>query len=409
MKIKFFYLILGLSTLTLTSCNGQNSNATKNTSQPKSKNIASNFVSGKDYVEFKRARVLDKIGFSKPVEAYSILTPSNWKFSGDIIWNAPGTSCAGNYVSIKSVSPDGKYSFEMMPDVLWSYFEDPQLDQFARQQQHTQSCNYAQPMNAMNYFKKVFVPNELGNPQIIEVKENQKAQQILAEKAEKNRLKMMQYNLGQIQNYTSCITGTVRWSDKEEALIICGVMIGETTVFNQYDGTSAKNYITFITERIVFKYPVGEKEKATNMLAVMMGSIRTNTAWKESVDDFWEKVRMQNHIIHLGKIKMIDDQTAQMGRDIINKGQQNLNAMDANMRSWEAKQQSQDRMHTNFIKTIREVENYSDATGKVELVSGYNHAWSRSDGSSFIMSDNPNFDPSSVFQDQQWKEMKKVD
>jgi hypothetical protein len=62
-----------------------------------------------------------------------------------------------------------------------------------------------------------------------------------------------------------------------------------------------------------------------------------------------------------------------------------------------------------FIKTIREVENYSDATGKVELVSGYNHAWSKSDGSSFIMSDNPNFDPSSVFQDQRWKEMKKVE
>ncbi|MCA0348883.1 MAG: hypothetical protein LCH35_06450 [Bacteroidetes bacterium] len=62
-----------------------------------------------------------------------------------------------------------------------------------------------------------------------------------------------------------------------------------------------------------------------------------------------------------------------------------------------------------FIKTIREVENYSDATGKVELVTGYNHAWSRSDGSSFIMSDNPNFNPSSVFQDQRWKEMKKVE
>jgi len=66
-------------------------------------------------------------------------------------------------------------------------------------------------------------------------------------------------------------------------------------------------------------------------------------------------------------------------------------------------------MHTNFIKTIREVENYRDETSKYEMVSGYDHAWSRGDGTSFILSNNPNFDPSSVLQDQRWKEMKKVD
>ncbi|MGV8878129.1 MAG: hypothetical protein ACOH2A_03765 [Sphingobacteriaceae bacterium] len=53
------------------------------------------------------------------------------------------------------------------------------------------------------------------------------------------------------------------------------------------------------------------------------------------------------------------------------------------------------------------MENYSDESGKVELSSGYNHAWSRSDGSSFILSDDPNFDPSAVSQDQQWKGMKR--
>ncbi len=79
------------------------------------------------------------------------------------------------------------------------------------------------------------------------------------------------------------------------------------------------------------------------------------------------------------------------------------------MRNWEASQQSQDRMHTNFVKAIREVETYKDVTGTVELSSGYNHAWSRGDGSSFIMTDNPNFNPSSVFQDQQWKEMQKTE
>ena len=83
--------------------------------------------------------------------------------------------------------------------------------------------------------------------------------------------------------------------------------------------------------------------------------------------------------------------------------------MDTEMRTWEAKQSSQDKMHTDFIKTIREVENFRDETGKYEMVSGYNHAWSRGDGTSFVLSDNPDFDPAFVFKDQQWKQMKKVD
>lgn len=85
-----------------------------------------------------------------------------------------------------------------------------------------------------------------------------------------------------------------------------------------------------------------------------------------------------------------------------------MGAMDQQMRSWEQQQSSQDRQHTQFVKAIREVETYNDgANGRVELSSGYDHAWSRGDGS-YILSNSPNFDPSSVFQDQAWKPMEQV-
>ena len=105
----------------------------------------------------------------------------------------------------------------------------------------------------------------------------------------------------------------------------------------------------------------------------------------------------------------MDALTKQIGENAIRRGQENLDRMDASMRNWEAKQQSQDRSHSNFIKAIREVEHYRDESGKVELASGYSQAWSRSDGSSFILSNNPNFDPSSVLQDNRWQEMKKIE
>ncbi|MBK8614441.1 MAG: hypothetical protein IPN85_13385 [Flavobacteriales bacterium] len=78
------------------------------------------------------------------------------------------------------------------------------------------------------------------------------------------------------------------------------------------------------------------------------------------------------------------------------------------MRNWEQQQASQDNQHTQFVKTIREVETWNDGSnGRVELTSGYDHAWSRGDGS-YILSNSPNFDPSSVLKDQAWKPMQQV-
>jgi hypothetical protein len=106
---------------------------------------------------------------------------------------------------------------------------------------------------------------------------------------------------------------------------------------------------------------------------------------------------------------MTDELTRSMGNAAIQRGKARLNNMDLQMRSWEQQQNAQDRMHTSFIKTIREVENYRDETGTYEMSSSYSHAWSRGDGNSFVMSNNPNFDPQLVLKDQQWKAMKKVE
>jgi len=416
MKCKnLFVLFITAFSLLLSSCNGQpNPNASNKISNDSGKSDKENtestkYIAGRDYTQFVRARILDKVGFAQPVEAFSVLIPEGWTYDGGVIWNPPGSTCAGINQGMKAVSKDGKFSFEIMPNYMWGFTSDPQVAQFQQQQQFPKYCSFGEPMNAEAYFKQVFAPNELGNPQVISIKENTFGIQALQESNEKSRQELMRYGASQVNFYPSGISATVKWANNSEAIILCGVNIIESVIPNPYNGSYSKSFTSVASERIIFMYPTGEAEKAANMLSVMMGSIRTNTAWKNAVDGFWRSVREQSNREHIGRIQMIDEQTRQIGNAAIKQGQQNLNNMDANMRSWEASQQSQDRIHTNFVKAIREVENYQDETGKIELSSGYNHAWSRSDGSSFIMSDDPNFDPSSVFQDQSWKEMKKVD
>jgi hypothetical protein len=355
--------------------------------------------------------MLDKTAFTEPVEAYSLLLPKGWQQESNIIWNMPGSACAGTLRELRARSGDGKYSFRLFPDIVYSWNTDPQLMHFYMNSGNTSPyCGFRQPLNAEQYLRMVFAPGELNNPQIIKVEPNATVVEEMKLGNEKTRMELMQYGSAQIQFDQSAIHANVRWKNGTEGIVILGVSIIENTVPNLYNGTYNRIYTTMVTKRIVYTYPETESQQALNQFSVIMSSFRTNPSWSETVNKFWKDVRQQKHIAHIGKLRMMDAQTRAMGEAAIRSGQERLKAMDANIRSWEQQQQSSDdRMHTNFIKAIREVEHYQDETGKVELASGYDHAWSRGDGSTFIMSNDPSFDPGSVFQDQNWKEMKKVD
>lgn len=403
----------------LISCNSsaEKSTSTSSTNSPgnndsktASTDAASreDFKEGVDYIVYDRIRIMDKIGFASPAEAYSLLLPRGWTHESDIVWNNPGQSCNGTFKWLKAKSPDGKYSFEIMPDLVYTYVTDPQLQQFYMNSDQGSYCAFRQPVNAEQYLRTVFVADELGNPEIVKVSLNQSVIDQMKQANETIIQESRNYGTGNIQFDQTAINADLRWQDKSEGMVVLGVSTMETIVPNVYDGTSSKIFTSLITKRFVFKYPAGEAEQARQQFSVIMGGVRTNPWWNDEVNKFWKGFREKRHEGHIGRIRMMDAQTKAIAQATIAKGNERLKTMDIELRNWEATQSSQDRMHTNFIKTIREVENYRDETGKYEMVSGYNHAWSRGDGTTFVLSNNPNFNAASAFQDQNWKEMKKV-
>ncbi len=404
-----FILLFFASQSVFTSCNEQTTDTEqKNFSSQKKQ--PEKYNEGTDYLLFERVRILDKAGFTEPQEAYSLLLPKGWTHESEVMWTAPGNACSGTFKKLRAKSADGKYSFEIFPDATYGWNTNAEANQFREDNSGSPSlCAQREPVNAEQYLRNVFVPDELGNPEIIKVESNQYVIEQMQQGNEKIKQELSQYGAVQMQFHQTAINANVEWSDGAEGLVTLGVSILENVVPNIYDGSSSTIYTTAVMNRVVFKFPKSESEQAKNLFSVVMGSIRTNPMWNEAVNKFWKDSRQQSNIAHLGRIKMIDEQTRKMGEQAISSGQERLNNMDMNLRSWEKRQNSQDQMHTSFIKTIREVENYQDETGKYELTSSYNQAWSRGDGSTFIMSNNPNFDPASVLQDQSWKEMKKVD
>lgn len=393
------------SLILATSCNGQDKNKKPVTTTV---NKTSPFREGTDYYVFDRVRIMDRQAFAVPVEAYSLLLPKGWQTQGEVFWTGPGQACAGTNMTFKAQSADGKFSFEMLPYLSWSWSSNPQQMQFNQSLGSTPYCSFGQPVEAEQYLRNVFA-RELNNPTITDIKPNANVVEEMEKFSEKGRRELMRYGASQVNFRNTANIAKVKWNNETAGMVMCGVTNIETAIPNIYNGSVDYSYTSTAAQRVVFKFPAGKSEEAEKMFSVIMGSFRTNPAWKDAVNGFWQSVREQRNRDHIGKIQMMDAQTAAIGKAAIEKGNQRLASMDSQLRSWEAQQSSQDRMHTNFIKTIREVEHYRDETGKIELSAGYNHAWSRSDGTSYILSNSPNFDPSSVFQDQRWKEMKKVD
>lgn len=365
------------------------------------------FVADTDYTEFTRVRIVDRQGFSNYAEACSMLLPKGWKCDGQIIWTAPGQACAGTNLSVHTQSPNGDSSFDILPNFTWGWSADPQVNAFNQQHGSGRFCSTGQPLDAEQFVRQIWA-SELGNPEISDLKVSQDAIASMHLEDDKRRMEMMRYGSAGVEFRHTAITARAKLPNGKWGILFCKVTNAANYVPNKYTGSINVDYMS-AASRMIYVFPESEMKNAEQLMSVVVTGMRTNPAWKQAVDGYWRDVREKNHIAHIGTIRMMDEQTKQIAEQTIAKGNQRLIYMDSQMRNWEARQSTNDKIHNDFIKTIRGVENYRDATGTVELSSGYNHAWSRGDGSSFIMTDNSNFDPSSVFRDQQWQEMRKVD
>jgi hypothetical protein len=270
MKKQFsFILLIGLFQLLLVSCTGQSSNSNKQTTTSKQsttqknpttseKQPTQNFVEGKDYNVFDRVRIMDKQGFTTPVEAYSLLLPKGWQYQGEVIWTMPGQSCAGNNTWLKASSADKKYSLEFLPHIIFSWTTNQQTLQWnLANPGNSPYCSYSQPVGAEQYLRSTFA-QQLGNPQIVKVEPNSAVAAELQTSIDKRNAEAMQYGSGGIKNFASAINAEVKWNDGTEGFVLLASIVSEGIVPNIYTGGQDKIFTSVITKKTVFKYPAGE-------------------------------------------------------------------------------------------------------------------------------------------------------
>ncbi len=355
---------------------------------------ARQYTEGKDYLVLERLRVIDPSGFAQPMEAYSILVPKGWKSSGGITWNV-GSTCMAESVRnrVTVTSPDGGYTLEIYPQQEWDWWDDPMMLQTQIQQAQNpvyRRCAIAQPMDAGQFLQGPLA-HEMG-AQVTGVEPNAELTSALQQQAQALNQQYRQAGVN-VESRPSAALGTLRYPDGGTGVALCSVAMQVSSMPNYMTGGQSTSYSCQATQKVAMRCPAGKEAEARKLLSMVMSSFRINPQWQQGVQ------QMMNNVAAV-------EQSETAKRAAIQRDAANYSA-DLQQRTWEEGQASQDRISEQWGQTLRGVETWHEAGGgSVELSSGYNEAWSRPDGS-YILSNDPLFDPNVALQEN-WKKLDKA-
>lgn len=358
---------------------------------------ASRLVEGKDFVVLERIRLLDEMGFDRPVEAMSVLVPRGWRSEGGVRWKGVN-DCRGEIVTwqMSATSPDGAIRFTVLPVRSFVFHQDQMLQQAALAASQQGGCPVNQPFDAAQYLENL-ARTELGGATVSNVRSDESLRPVLEKINADSNAASQQYGTG-INQSGSAVYGTLTWPDGTKGLAQVGVTVMMNQGTDMY-GAASGFASTTVFHQAVIRYPPAREAEALKLFGTISASHRVNPVWKQAKDGFLTRLGNVEHAGRMERLRLMGEQSAAYAKA------QN-EASDARMRDWEQGQASSDASHRRFIQTIREVETWKDGSGNpVELSAGYSHGWSRPDGS-IILTNNSLFDPAVELQ-QNWARMDK--
>ena len=359
---------------------------------------ASGLVEGKDYVVLERFRILDEMGFDRPVEAMSVLVPRGWRTQGGVRWKGIN-ECRGEIVTwqMQSTSPDGAIHFTILPIRSFSFSQDQMLQNSLIAAQQQGGCPVSAPFNAAQYLENL-ARNGLGGAQASNIRPDESTGALLQKIIAMGNESSQQYRTG-MEHSGSAVYGSLAWPDGTKGVARVGVLVMMKRGNDMFTGRPNGFSTTMVIFQAAIRYRPEREAEALKVFSTITASHRENSIWQQAKQNYITQLGNAEHARSMERIRLMGEQAKAYAKS-------QSDASDARMRDWERQQASSDASQLRFIQTIREVETWKDSSGApVELSAGYSHGWSRPDGS-YILTNNSLFNPAVEFQ-QNWERMEK--
>lgn len=321
-------------------------------------------------IRVKRAEVIDRSGFEKPLTAMTILIPADWRSEGGVVWGAKSACSAGSgyTVNFNATSPDGQSGVHFLPSFnwVWNNFSggDP-----------SGACPFLQMTSAQQYLEYL-------------VSQMRPGARVLDFRARPDIAK----DFEQLNSVSPMPMGEMRsWVDSGEVLIgytengaelretIAAVVIFNRTLMRGSMGMADSDIITAAAlPGFAMRAPNGKLD--FNFTETIRRSARPGREWAARIAQ------------HNAKISQINLKGARDRSRIAAQTSEEIRQMQQD--TWRMQNESSDRMSRETSEAIRGVETYNDPYhgGTVELDHTYENAWQLNDGS-YVLTNDAMFQP----------------
>jgi len=357
------------------------------------------------YLRLKRAQIIDRHGFEKPMPAFSVLIPTDWKFDGEVRYGkGVGNPEDLARLAFRAASPDGRLAIEMFPGWSWTWAEDPMMRQ-AMQSQNAMSARMGgaraeigPPMSARDFLTRVAVPRLRPGAQVLATGPTPDLDQMLQAQVQEAQTLAKQ---AAVQMRLKADQATVRVqlaSGKAEEWLTAVVYVRATAVpsMNRATGQMVQSamYQSSADSLYGLRAPPGELPANEKMFRAVLSTARIDPTWQGRVTQVQLNMAASN-IQGASDRSRIIAQSAEDQRKAIKEGYEN-------------RQKSLDRSAERFSDAMRGLQTYRNpTTGEdVKLDNSYAHAWASGNGE-YVLSSAPGFNPGQVLQGS-WTELQPI-
>jgi len=326
-------------------------------------------------IRVKQVAAMDNNGFDRPLPAFSLMVPFDWKTEGGVVWARDPCNAMGYNFAFEASSPDRAFGVSVLPTASWSAYYGMPAPQ--------SGCAQADIRSA-DAFLQWYVPRLVPGARLLDYRPRPDLLKEAGVSASQTALGGGAYtetaaDAGEVlvafesegrQLRGSVAAVIVLWHSHFPGSPSMMAGVPGTPDMDVFGGSSLPAFGAFA--------PDGALDLRTAEL--IRKSIVPGAEWSRRIAEHRAVINRQNRqtATNIGNIQA---QTSREIGDMISKGYRDRSAV-------------QDRMHRESVEAIRGVETYDDPYngGTVQLDNTYDHAWQLNDGS-YVLTDDPSFNP----------------
>ncbi len=339
-------------------------------------------------VHFKTLAYVDHQGIG--IEAFRFLIPAQWEFEGGVHWllNNPGMPAV---IAFRAYNPQGEEMFEVFPNISCYWTNNPMVMAMFPVGSLYYGNEVRPPVPALQALQELVIPRYRGQMPGLQVVQ----QAHLPELAQKLRAGSPAASNGITTADGARVRIRYRHADREVEEDIFGVVevsrVAMPVMFGMME------HIYWLADYLFsFRALADQLDQLADTFMAIVHSFRLNPQWYGrymQVSQFMIQNQIQQ-IRRIGEVSRIISQTSAQISEMM-------------MDSYYQRQETMDRLATQFSQAIRGVDEYYNPFEErgVELPGGYNYAWSNALGE-YILTDDPNFNPN-IGSNLNWEQMER--